>query len=109
MSNLVVHNVTIGHLYVLLTVHPGMILVNNQLDEQFFFMYVYFNSLHGSGSHVPTIRRIIVSIRHLVYITLKKKLKSLKLNIKFRNAQEANQTHRHKDIKTKLYKNNAAI
>ena len=27
--------------YVLLTVHPGMILVNNQLDAQF-FMYVYF-------------------------------------------------------------------
>ena len=94
--------------FVLLTVHPGMILINNQINVQI-FMYVYCCSLHGSGSHVPTIRRIIVSIRHLVYITLKKKLKSLKLNIKFRNAQEANQTHRHKDIKTKLYKNNAAI
>ena len=31
--------------YILLTVHPGMILVNNQLDAQF-FMYVYFYSLH---------------------------------------------------------------
>jgi hypothetical protein len=31
---------------------------NNQLDVQFFFMYVYFYSLHVSGSHVPIIRRI---------------------------------------------------
>ena len=45
--------------YVLLTVHPGIILVNNQLDAQF-FMYVYYFSLHVSGSHVPIIRRIIV-------------------------------------------------
>jgi hypothetical protein len=35
-----------------------IIFVNNQLDSQFFFMYVYFNSLHVSGSHVPIIRRI---------------------------------------------------
>ena len=39
-----------------------MILVNNQLDTQF-FMYVYFYSLHVSGSHVSVIRRIIVSMR----------------------------------------------
>jgi len=32
--------------------------VNNQLDAQCFFMYVYFYSLHVSGSHVPIIRRI---------------------------------------------------
>jgi hypothetical protein len=44
--------------YVLLTVHLGTVLVNNQLDAQFFFMYVYFYSLHVSGSHVPIIRRI---------------------------------------------------
>ena len=55
--------------YVLLTVHLGMILVNIEFDAQF-FMYVYFYSLHVSGSHVPTIRRIFVSMRHLVYITL---------------------------------------
>jgi len=42
-------------LYVLLTVRPGMTLVNNQHDEQF-FMYVYFHSLHVSGSHMPIIR-----------------------------------------------------
>jgi len=47
--------------YVLLPVHLGMILVNNQLDEHF-FMYVYFCSLHVLGSHVPIIRRIIVSV-----------------------------------------------
>jgi len=45
--------------YVLLTVHLGMSFVNNQLEVQF-FMYVYFYSLHASGSHVPIIRRIIV-------------------------------------------------
>jgi len=28
--------------YVLLTVHLGISFVNNQLDAQFFFMYVYF-------------------------------------------------------------------
>jgi hypothetical protein len=32
--------------YVLLTVHLDIILANNQLDEQFFFLFVYFNSLH---------------------------------------------------------------
>jgi len=36
-----------------------LILVNNQLDAQF-FLYVYFYSLHVSGSHVTVIRRIIV-------------------------------------------------
>ena len=35
-----------------------LLLVNNQLDAQFFFTYVYFYSLHVSGSHVPIIRRI---------------------------------------------------
>ena len=51
-----------------LTVHLDMNLVNNQLDAQF-FMYIYFYSLHVSGSHMPIIRRIIVSTRHL-YVTL---------------------------------------
>jgi len=43
--------------------------VNNHLDAQF-SMYVYFYSLHVSGSHVPIIRRIVVSMWHLVYVTL---------------------------------------
>ena len=34
-----------------------VIFINNQLDTQFFFMYVYFYSLRVSGSHVPIIRR----------------------------------------------------
>jgi len=34
------------------------IFVNNQLDAQFFFVYVYFYSLHVLGSHMPIIRRI---------------------------------------------------
>jgi hypothetical protein len=55
--------------YVLLTVHLGTIFVINQLDAQFFYMYVYFYSLHVSGSHVPIIKRI-VSTRLLVYVTL---------------------------------------
>jgi hypothetical protein len=44
--------------YVLLTVHLGIIFVNNQLDTQLFFMYFYFYSLHILGSHVPIIGRI---------------------------------------------------
>ena len=55
--------------YVLLNVRAGTILVNNQLEAQF-FMYVYFYSLQVSGSHVSIIRRIIVSMCHLVYVTL---------------------------------------
>ena len=38
--------------------HLGIILVNNQLDAHFLFIYVYFYSLHVSGSHVSIIRRI---------------------------------------------------
>ena len=56
--------------YALLTVqHLGIIFVNNQLDAHFFFMYVYFCSLHVSGSHVPIIRRINC-IKNLVYVTV---------------------------------------
>jgi hypothetical protein len=44
---------------VLLTMHLGIIFVNNQFDAQVFFMYVSFYSLHVSDSHVPIIRGII--------------------------------------------------
>jgi len=47
----------------LLTVHLGIILVNNQLDAQFFSVYVYFDTLHVSSNHVLIIRR-------MAYITL---------------------------------------
>jgi hypothetical protein len=45
-------------MYVLLTVHLGIILVNSQLDAQFFFAYVYFSSLNVSSTPVLVIRRI---------------------------------------------------
>jgi hypothetical protein len=51
-------NTNITEFYFLLTVHLGIIFVNNQIDAQFFFMYVYFYFLHVSGSYVPIIRRI---------------------------------------------------
>jgi len=44
--------------YVLLTVHRGIILVNIQLDAQFFSVYVYFDTLHVSNNHVLIIRRL---------------------------------------------------
>ena len=34
------------------------------------YMYVYVYSLHVSGSHVPIITRIIVSMQHLLYVTV---------------------------------------
>ena len=42
---------------VLLTVNIGIILFNDQLDAQFFFVYVYFNFLHVSSIQVLIIRR----------------------------------------------------
>jgi len=36
----------------------GIILFNDQLDTQFFFVYVYFNSLHVSSIQVLIIRRL---------------------------------------------------
>jgi hypothetical protein len=44
--------------HVLLTVHLGITLVNDQLDAQFFFLYVYFSSLHVSSNPVLIIKRI---------------------------------------------------
>ena len=43
--------------YVLLTVFLGIILFNDKLDTQFFFVYVHFNSLHVSSIQVLIIRR----------------------------------------------------
>jgi hypothetical protein len=41
--------------YVLLTAHIDSVLVNNQLDVQFFFrIYIYSNSLHVSNTPVLT-------------------------------------------------------
>ena len=56
---------------VLLTVHLGTVFVNNQLDVQLFFLYVYFCSLYMlRAAMCPLSGELIVSIRHLVYVTL---------------------------------------
>jgi len=67
-----------GHLvfYILLTVQLGVILVNNQLDAQFLFKYVYFISLHVSSNLVLIIRRVncistTSGICHSVYVTVR--------------------------------------
>jgi len=44
--------------YALLTARLGINFVSNQLEAQFFFIYVYFYPLHISGSDVHIIRRI---------------------------------------------------
>jgi hypothetical protein len=53
----------------------GIYFVNNQLDAQFFFMYVYLYSLHVSDSYVSIIRRFNCintssGICHSVYMTV---------------------------------------
>ena len=57
-SSLLEHDNLLDIFYVLLTVHLGIILVNNQLEAQFFFLYVYFDSLHVLSNPVLIIRRI---------------------------------------------------
>ena len=62
-------------IYVSLTVHLDIIFVNNQLDARFFFMYVYFYSLHVSDSCVSIIRKIncintTSGICHSVHMTV---------------------------------------
>jgi len=47
----------VSEFYVLLTVHLGIILVNNQLDAHFFSVYVYFDTLYVSSNHVLIIGR----------------------------------------------------
>jgi len=66
------HDVDIS--YGLLTIHLGIIIFNDQLDAQFFFVYVYFNSLHVSSIQVFIIRRfnfinMISGICHLHGVT----------------------------------------
>ena len=52
------NNITVNtKFYVLLTMHLGIILFNDQLDAHFFFVYVYLNSLHVSSIQVLIIRR----------------------------------------------------
>jgi len=55
-------NYTSTEFYVLLTVHLGSSLVNNQLNAQYFFVYIYSNFLHVSNTPLLIIRRISCSI-----------------------------------------------
>ena len=59
--------------YVLLTAHLGILLVNNELDAQFFFflMYMFISILYMfRAATCSSSGESIVSIRHLVYVTL---------------------------------------
>jgi hypothetical protein len=49
---------TLRPFYIMHTAIRHSYFVNNQLEARLFFMYVYFYSLHVSGSHVPIIWRI---------------------------------------------------
>jgi hypothetical protein len=56
--------------YVLLTVHLGIIFVNNQLDVQFFFSYMFISILYMFRAAMwPSSGELIVSI-HLVYVSV---------------------------------------
>ena len=53
------HEMKISPFYVLLTVHPGMSLVNTQLDAQF-FLYVYFYStVWYAGAYAPAYQTVV--------------------------------------------------
>jgi hypothetical protein len=57
--------------YVLLTVHLCIIFVSNQLDAQFLFSCMFISVLYMFWAAMcPSSGELIVSIRHLVYVTL---------------------------------------
>jgi hypothetical protein len=59
-----------GMCYVLLTVHLGVILVNNQLDTQFFF-YMLISILYMfRATPCSSSEESIISIQHMVCVTL---------------------------------------
>ena len=56
---------------VLLTVHLGSVLVNNQLDAHFFFSYIFTPIIYMFRAPLcSTSGQSIVLIRHLVYVTV---------------------------------------
>jgi len=56
---------------VLLTVHLVTVFVNNQLDAQFFFLYLFIQIPYMfRATNCSSSRESVVSIRPLVYITL---------------------------------------
>ena len=57
--------------YDLLPVHLGIFIVNNQLDTQLFFSYMFISVLYMfRAAMCSSSGESIVSIRHLVYVTL---------------------------------------
>ena len=55
--------------YVLLTVHLGSVLVNSQLDAQFFLSYIFIPILYMFRAPLCSLSgESIVIIRHLVYV-----------------------------------------
>jgi len=56
--------------YISLTVHLGIILVNNQLDAVLSNVFIYFTSLHVSSKPVPVTRRIELYQYIIWYISL---------------------------------------
>jgi len=58
--------------YVLLTVHLITVFVNNQLDAQLFFLYLYILILYMFlATKCSPSGKSIVSIRPLVYVTVR--------------------------------------
>jgi hypothetical protein len=63
-------NLTLLEFYILLTVHLDIILVNNQLDSQFFSCMFISILYMFRAAMCPSWGELIVSVRHLVYVTL---------------------------------------
>jgi hypothetical protein len=60
-----------GIFYISLTVHIGIIIVNNQLDALFQCIYLFISLLYMfRATQCSSSGESIVSIHHLVYITL---------------------------------------
>jgi len=58
-------------LYILLTLHLIAVFVNNQLDAQFFLLYLFIPILHMfRATKCSSSGESIASIRSLVYVTL---------------------------------------
>ena len=53
------NGVNLAEFYVLLTVHPGTILVNNQLDAQFFRLYLFLFSTYFGLPCLPAYHTVI--------------------------------------------------
>jgi hypothetical protein len=57
--------------YILVRVQLCIILINNQLEEQFLlYMFIYFDSLMFRATLCSSSGESVVSIKHLLYVTL---------------------------------------